>query len=197
MPRKKRNETGNQFEGLIGQGVDFENEVKMADLLNDMQSSKTRHHGSLIRMFTKQDSKEYQDVEKTLRNVVFDINTNFTDDVATNEKMITVAMGDYYKLLAACEKYINKKGGTSDKGAARKDKVKQIQDYAQRDLSGIEQAFYAMKSMNAQQQSTLTWDEILHSARMDIIEVEDYFDERINSGNAAKTGDLIGKRFKE
>ena len=163
---------GNQFAGLIGKGERKANEEKMADLLYDIQTSKTAHHASLIRMFTKQDSKEYQAVERALENDVFDIDTRFSDDVVENEKMIAKTIGDYYKLLAACDKYANKKGGTSDKGAARKAKVAKIQEYAQRDLNGIEQVIYAMKNMDGQQQSNLTWDGILHSARAETMVVD-------------------------
>lgn len=187
---------GNQFAGLIGRGQRNSNEEKMADLLNDMQTSKTGHHGSLIRMFTKKDSKEYQDVEKTLTNVVFDTSDRFTNDVAANEKMVTKAIADYYKLLVACEKYLGKKGGTSDKGAARKEKVRQIYEYAQRDLGGIEQSFHAMKGMSAQEQSRLVWDDIIHSARMEEVEVEDYSEETA-LGAGAKTGENVGRLLNE
>ena len=36
---RKRNETGNQFEGLLGQGERLNNEVAMADLMVDMNTS--------------------------------------------------------------------------------------------------------------------------------------------------------------
>ena len=78
----------------IGRGERDANEVKMADLLNDMQASKTKHHVSLIRMFSQQDSKEYQNVEKSLGNVVMDISVKFTDDVTANEKMVTDVIRD-------------------------------------------------------------------------------------------------------
>ena len=50
--------------------------------------------------------------------------------MAANEKMVTNAIGNYYKLLSACEAYIAKPGGHSISGIARKSKVKEIQKYA-------------------------------------------------------------------
>lgn len=190
---RKRNETGNQFEGLLGQGQRLNNEVDMADLMVDMDTSVKKHSR---RGLGNQSSQEYQNVQSALSNVVFTTNRSFTNDVTSNEKMMTQAMGNYYKLLAACEAYIAKSGGFSMSGRARKNKVKEIQKYAQRDLMGIEQAFYAMKSMNGQQQSTLSWAEIFHSARMENIEVENY-DSLTSLGGAAKTGDNVGKIMKE
>lgn len=191
---RKRNETGNQFEGLLGQGERLNNEVAMADLMVDMDTSVKKHSR---RGLGNQSSQEYQNVQSTLSNVVFTTNGNFTNDVAANEKMMTQAMGNYYKLLAACEAYLAKPGGFSMSGRARKSKVIEIQKYAQRDIMGIEQAYHAMKSMNGEQQSTLTWTEILHSARMDIIEVADYSDEKLNLGGNAKTGEYVGKKLNE
>ena len=190
---RKRNETGNQFEGLLGQGQRLNNEVDMADLMVDMDTSVKKHSR---RGLGNQSSQEYQNVQSALSNVVFTTNRSFTNDVTSNEKMMTQAMGNYYKLLTACEAYIAKSGGFSMSGRARKNKVKEIQKYAQRDLMGIEQAFYAMKSMNGQQQSTLSWAEIFHSARMETIEVENY-DSLTSLGGAAKTGDNVGKIMKE
>lgn len=190
---RKRNETGNQFEGLLGQGERLNNEVNMADLMYHMDNSTKKHSR---RGLGSQSSEEYQNVQSALRNVVFSTNGNFSNDVTTNEKMMIQAMGNYYKLLAACEAYIAKPGGFSMSGRARKNKVKEIQKYAQRDIMGIEQAFHAMKSMNGQQQSTLSWAEIFHSARMETIEVENY--ESLTSlGGQAKTGEDIGKLMKE
>ena len=191
---RKRNETGNQFEGLLGQGERLNNEVAMADLMVDMDTSVKKHSR---RGSGNQSSQEYQNVQSTLSNVVFTTNGNFTNDVAANEKMMTQAMGNYYKLLAACEAYLAKPGGFSMSGRARKSKVIEIQKYAQRDIMGIEQAYHAMKNMNGEQQSTLTWTEILHSARMDIIEVADYSDEKLNLGGNAKTGEYVGKKLNE
>ena len=156
---RKRNETGNQFEGLLGQGERLDNEVNMVDLLFHMDNSTKKHSR---RGLGTQSSEEYQNVQFALKNVAFSTNVDFSNDAAKNEKMMTQAMGNYYKLLAACEAYIAKSGGFSMSGRARKNKVKEIQKYAQRDLMGIEQAFYAMKSMNGQQQSTLSWAEIFH-----------------------------------
>ena len=190
---RKRNETGNQFEGLLGQGQRLNNEVDMADLMVDMDTSVKKHSR---RGLGNQSSQEYQNVQSALSNVVFTTNRSFTNDVTSNEKMMTQAMGNYYKLLAACEAYIAKSGGFSMSGRARKNKVKEIQKYAQRDILGIEQAFHAMKSMNGQQQSTLSWAEIFHSARMETIEVDNY-DSLTSLGGAAKTGDDVGKIMKE
>ena len=191
---RKRNETGNQFEGLLGQGDRLNHEVSMADLMVDMNMSVKKHSR---RGSGNQSSQEYQNVESALSNVVFTTNGSFTNDVTVNEKMMTQAMGNYYKLLAACEAYIAKPGGFSMSGRARKSKVQEIQKYAQRDIMGIEQAYHAMKSMSAEQQSTLSWDEILHSARMEMMEVDDYSDEKLNLGGNAKTGKYVGKKLKE
>jgi len=171
-PGRKRKETGNQFESLIGQGERRNQEPMMADLMHDMDHLEKKHSrfgGSAL-----QSSQEYQNVQQALGNVTFDMNSSFTNDVAANEKMVTQAIRNYYRLLAACEAYIAKPGGKSLSGRARKSKVKEIQKYAQRDLMGIEQVFFAMKSMDGTQQSSLNWDEILHSARIEKIEVEDY-----------------------
>ncbi len=193
MPRRKRNETENQFEGLIGQGQDLKNEKEMATLLTEMKTMKKKHS----RTSSLQSSTEYQDVEKALYQIVFfDLDSSFTNDVASNEKIVTKTMGDYYKLLTACDTYIAKSGGHSLSGIARKSKVKEIQKYAQRDIQGIQQAFYAMKSMSGEQQSTLNWDEILHSARMKKIEVAD-LSKKNTLGSAMKTGDKMARVLPE
>ena len=191
---RKRNETGNQFEGLIGQGKQKKNEEAMADFMVDMEQSKKKHSshkGSAL-----QSSQEYQNVQLALENVAFSTGWDFSEDVASNEKMMTEAMGNYYKLLAACEAYIAKPGGFSISGRSRKSKVKEIQKNAQRDLMGIEQAFHAMKSMNGYQQSTLTWEEIMHSSRLERLEVDDY-DSLKDMGANGKKGEFVGKRMKE
>lgn len=194
MPvRRRRNETENQYEGLIGQGRDFNQEKEMGTLLVEMRSATKKHS----RNSSLQSSQEYDNVEKALDQIVFsDLNSRFTNDVTSNEKMITRTIGDYYKLLAACEAYIAKPGGFSMSGRARKSKVKEIQKYAQRDIKGMEQAFYAMKSMNGEQQSTLSWDEILHSARMKNIEVAD-LSKKESLGSAVKTGDKAARVLNE
>ncbi len=189
----KDNETRNQFEGLLGKGKRLKHEVAMADLMVHMRDSVKKHSR---RGLGNQSSQEYQNVQSALSNVVFTTNGSFTNDVAANEKMMTQAMGYYYKLLAACEAYLAKPGGFSMSGRARKNKVKEVQKYAQRDLVGIEQAFYAMKSMSGQQQSTLSWGEIFHSARMEMLEVDDYASIK-SIGAGVKTGDNAGKMLKE
>lgn len=186
---------GNQFAGLIGRGKRKSKEKDMFGLHQDTGSLKKKHSRNKDSALT--DSNEYKNVQRMVAEVGFTTGKGFSSDVVQNEKMMTEAMGNYYKLLAACEAYIAKPGGLSFSGKARKNKVKEIQAYAQRDLMGIEQTFYAMKGMSVQEQSALEWDDIIHSARMDNLEVEDYFDESINSGNNAKTGELIGKKFKE
>lgn len=191
---RKRNETGNQFEGMIGQGKKKKNEAGMADFMVDLEQSKKKH--SSHKDSALQSSQEYQNVQKAIENVAFSTGWDFSEDVASNEKMMTEAMGNYYKLLAACEAYIAKPGGFSLSGRSRKSKVKEIQKNAQRDLLGIEQTFHAMKSMNGFQQSTLSWDEIMHSSRLEKLEVEDY-DSLKDMGANSKKGNFVGKRMKE
>lgn len=162
---------GNQFAGFIGKGQRKSNEREMGILLNDTKSLKKKH--SRNKESSLQSSQEYQNVQMALDNLVFNIGKNFTNDVAGNEKMVTTAMGAYYKLLAACEAYIAKPGGKSLSGRARKNKVKEIQAYAQRDLMGVQQVYFAMKDMSGQEQSSLNWDEIIHSARADMLEMDE------------------------
>ena len=185
---------GNQFAGLIGKGKRKSKEKDMLGLHQDIGSLQKKHSRNKDSALT--DSNEYKNVQQMVAEVGFSTGKGFSSDVAQNEKMMTEAMGNYYKLLAACEAYIAKPGGVSFSGKARKNKVREIQKYAQRDLIGLEQAFYAMKSMDGQQQSNLSWDEIFHSARMESLEVDNYNDQNINTGAAAKSGDLMGKKFK-
>ena len=156
---------GNQFAGLIGRGKRKSKEKDMFGLHQDTGSLKKKHSRNKDSALT--DSNEYKNVQRMVAEVGFTTGKGFSSDVVQNEKMMTEAMGNYYKLLAACEAYIAKPGGLSFSGKARKNKVKEIQAYAQRDLMGIEQTFYAMKGMSVQEQSALEWDDIIHSARMD------------------------------
>jgi len=196
MAGPNRAASENQFERLLGQGARRDNEASMEDLMLDMMSQK-KSHSRFLGAKGRESSKEYQDVQRALTNVVMITSGSFTNDVRANDKMVTEAMGGYYKLLAACEKYLNKKGPRTDSGRARRAKIEEIQRYAQRDLEGIEQVVYVMKGASGEEQATLSWDEIFHSARMETIEVDDYSDTKLNVGGAAKTGDEIGKRLKE
>lgn len=187
---------GNQFTGLIGKGKRKANEREMGILHQDtgnLEKKHSRNKGSAL-----QNSNEYENVRTTLDAIVFGMGSTwrFTNDVYQNEKNMTMAMRAYYKLLMACEEYIAKPGGKSLSGRRRKNKVKEIQSYAKRDIAGIEQAFYGIKGMTAEEQSRLNWDDIIHSARMYQIEVEDY-DSATNLGGAAKTGDDVGKKLAE
>ena len=72
---RKRNETGNQFEGMIGQGKQKKNEEAMADFMVDMEQSKKKHSshkGSAL-----QSSQEYQNVQLALENVAFSTGWDF------------------------------------------------------------------------------------------------------------------------
>lgn len=169
---------GNQFGEVIksrknereNQNLESKKTFETKNLLDDMNQSKKKH--SMHSFFSKKDSQEYRNVQVALTTVAQFTSRSFEKDVAKNEKMITDTMGAYYKLLSACSVYMKKRGGKSDSGKARKEKVQEIEIQAKHDLAVIEQAFFAIKSMNAEQQSQLTWDDIIHSNRIEDIEVE-------------------------
>ena len=188
---------GNQFASKINVGERQQNERDMASLMSDLNISQKKHSRFGKSTMGFKNSDEYTAVQDALMQVAQSNSKSFSTDVAENAKMVTQRIREYYKLLAACEEYINKPGGRSISGRARKNKVKEIQRYAQRDLTGIEQAFYAMKSMTAEEQSRLNWDQIIHSARMETVKVDDYNDQSINIGGEVKKGANVGKMLTE
>ena len=61
---RKRNETGNQFEGLLGQGERLNHEVSMADLMVDMNMSVKKHSKGAGEIRNKKETTFDQFLEK-------------------------------------------------------------------------------------------------------------------------------------
>ncbi len=164
----------------------------MAGFLQDMQNSKTKNHRSLKRFFTKEDSKEYSDVKEALGNVVTDTTGNFSSDTKKNSEMLSSAAKNYHKLITACQTYLNKGGGKSDSGKARKEKVAQILELAMLDYESVKTLSYRVRSMSVEEQSTLNWQEILQEARTINLEVDDLKNFKALGANM-KTGEAAGR----
>lgn len=196
--RKKKNKNEPNFEGLnwqdnpIYEGKAEAKANPMSGYLQDMENSKTRHHSSLARFFTKGDSKEYSDVKAALSDVVQYTSGSFSNDAKANSQMMNDAVKSYHRLMRACQVYLDKKGGESDSGRARKYKVGQIMALAMQDYESVKTLSYSIRNMSVEEQSGLNWQQILQEARTVSIEVDDLSDFTA-LGDAMKTGDDAGR----
>lgn len=164
----------------------------MAGYLQDLEASKTSRHRSLKRFFTKEDSKEYTDVKDALRGVVEDTQGSFGSDAKANSDMLNSAVKNYHKLIAACNVYMNKSGGKHGSGRERKEKVAQILELAMQDYESVKTLSYHIRSMSKEEQSKLSWQQILQDARTVTLEVESLSDFKA-LGAAMKTGEDAGR----
>lgn len=160
--------------------------------LQDMENSKTRHHGSLMRFFTKGDSKEYTNVKTALADVVQNTSSSFTNDAKANSEMMSNAAKSYHRLMRACQVYLDKKGGESESGIARKYKVGQILALAMQDYESVKTLSYSIRNMSAEEQSGLSWQQILQEARTVSMEVDSLSDYKALGANM-KTGEDAGR----
>lgn len=196
--RKRKNKNPINFEALNWQENPLyeEKEQKksnpMSAYLQDMDNSKTRHHRSLARFFSKGDSKEYTNVKTALSDVVQDTSGSFTNDAKANSQMMSDAAKSYHRLMRACQVYLDKKGGESESGRARKYKVGQILALAMQDYESVKTLSYSIRNMSVEQQSGLTWQQILQEARTVSIEVNDLSDFKALGANM-KTGEDAGR----
>lgn len=72
----------------------------MNDYLYDMKNGKkTRHHQSLIRFFSKGDSKEYTNVKNALSDVEEYTSRNFVNDAELNSQIMNHAAKSYHRLI--------------------------------------------------------------------------------------------------
>ena len=161
---------------------------EFGNMLNDMNESKIHTHGSVKRFFNKKDSAEYTAVKETLWDVV----TRTNDNIRVNADSLNEAHESYTKLLQACDTYINKKGGTTSAGRERKNKVKMIKELALKDMEMIQAYRREIIFMDTQELNDLSWSELLHNAREELLEVADITQYTKLGGNA-KTGDKAGR----
>ena len=198
--RKKKNKNKKEpnFEGLnwqdnpIYEGKAETKANPMSGYLRDMENSKTRHHSSFARFFTKGDSKEYSDVKAALSDVVQYTSGSFSNDAKANSQMMNDAVKSYHRLMRACQVYLDKKGGESDSGRARKYKVGQIMALAMQDYESVKRLSYSIRNMSVEEQSGLNWQQILQEARTVALEVNSLTDYTAIGANM-KTGEDAGR----
>ncbi len=165
----------------------------MNDYLHDMKNSKkTRHHQSLIRFFSKGDSKEYTNVKNALSDVEEYTSRNFVNDAELNSQIMNHAAKSYHRLINACRIYLEKKGGKSDVGRARKEKVGQILELALQDYESVKTLSYSIRNMSVEEQAKLKWQDILSEARTVNLEVDSLSDFKALGANM-KTGEAAGR----
>ncbi len=168
-------------------------------LYEEMRDSKTRMHGSLSGFFGKKNSAQYNAVTEALGEVINRTNTVFKEFTGDNMRMLKDTSNAYFRLIEACDSYLEKDGGTTKSGAARKDRVKMIKKLAKDDITAIHQCYFDIQSgkISEDEQSKLNWQDILFSGREATIEVDDlHNDEAFKAlGANNKAGDKASRKL--
>lgn len=179
---------------LVGKDHRFEN------LYEEMKDSKTRMHGSFSGFFGRKNSEEYNAVTVALGEVINRTNTVFNEFTGDNLRMMREASNAYFRLLEACDRYLDKDGGTTKSGAARKERVRFIRKLAKSDITAVQQYYYDIKfgKISEEEQSKLNWQDIIFSGRTATIEVDDLHDDANFKplGALSKTGDNMSRLMK-
>ena len=138
-------------------------------------TKKTSHHTSFKRFFSKENSEQYYAVTNALSNVVDGTKLTFKEDRYSNINRVKTVSDMYFKLVDACETYLNKEGGKSKLGMARRGMVAAILKLAKEDITAVQQCYFDIYNhkISQEEQAKLTWAEILRGAREATIEVDD------------------------
>ena len=169
-------------------------------LYEEMKDSKTMMHGSFSGFFGRKNSDQYNAVTAALGEVINRTNTVFKQFAGDNLRMMREASNAYFRLIEACNSYLEKDGGTTKSGAARKDRVKLIRKLAKNDITAVQQYYYDIKfgKISEEEQSKLNWQDIIFSGREATIEVDDLHDDANFKalGAKSKTGDNMSRLLK-
>lgn len=169
-------------------------------LYEEMKDSKTMMHGSFSGFFERKNSDQYNAVTAALGEVINRTNTVFKQFTGDNLRMMREASNAYFRLIEACNSYLEKDGGTTKSGAARKDRVKLIRKLAKNDITAVQQYYYDIKfgKISEEEQSKLNWQDIIFSGREATIEVDDLHDDANFKalGAKSKTGDNMSRLLK-
>ena len=103
---------------------------RLENMLVDMENSKTHRHKSIGSFFGKKDSEQYVAVKNAIRSVLVYAKVPFKDESRENLTLVKNMSNAYFKLIDACEAYLEKEGGKSASGYARKVMVKSVNDVA-------------------------------------------------------------------
>lgn len=167
---------------------------RLENMLVDMENSKTHRHKSIGSFFGKKDSEQYVAVKNAIRSVLVYAKVPFKDESRENLTLVKNMSNAYFKLIDACEAYLEKEGGKSASGYARKVMVKSVLDLAREDIVAVTQCYHNIytRKISDEDQEKLNWNDIIHAAREATIEVEDY-NKIATLGAANKSGDAASR----
>lgn len=174
-----------------GEQVKLTGANEMTNVLGDLDST-NKKYGSKNGLFNKRDSDEYVAVKAAIWEVLDKTRGDFSSNAEANDKMLMDAQASYGRLAQRCTKYLGKAGGKTQSGRMRKQKVKMILDMAVQDSERIEYYRRENRLMSNEERSEITWQEITHSAREALIEVED-ITKYTALGAGVKTGDKAAR----
>ena len=120
-----------------------------------------------------ENSRLHDEVLTRVDDVLRGLRNRFGNDFAENMQMIQTQEQSYQALVEACAAY-TARNPISPAGKARKAVVKGIMDLAARDLLGIVNARTELCAMSEEEQSGLTWGEVLSKVRTVRLSVSDY-----------------------
>lgn len=172
---------------------------RLEEWLQTMEASKTRRHRSISGFFKKKNSEQYTAVMNSIKSVLVHTKVPFKDDSRTNLDRVKNVSNAYFKLIDACEVYLNKEGGQSASGQARKNMVQEVLNLAKEDITAVQQCYadiYSRK-ISEEDQAKLNWEEIIHSAREATIEVDDLYNDEMFTplGDGVKVGEKAGRKL--
>ena len=164
-------------------------------------TKKTSHHTSFKRFFSKENSEQYNAVTNALSNVVDGTKLTFKADRYSNLNRVKTVSDMYFQLVDACETYLNKEGGKSKLGMARKGMVAAILKLAKEDITAVQQCYFDIynRKISQEEQAKLTWSEILRGAREATIEVDDLHNDLVFKalGGNVKIDDKASRLLKK
>ena len=175
-----------------GEEVKFTGANEMTDVLAELNTSEKKHSSKGGFFGNKNDSIEFLAVKDAVRDVLAKTSVEFSSDMSANDLIMQDALESYGCLAMRCTKYLNKRGGKSKGGKARKEKVQMILDWALKDSEQIEYYRRENRVMDDEERANLSWSEIIHTAREALIEVED-ITKYDTLGASVKQGEHAGR----
>ena len=194
-PQEARQSLSEYETAIKANGADH----RLENLYEEMKSSKTHRHSSFSGFFRKTNSAEYNAVTDSLGDVLEKTKSNFNYFSNDNMRTLRAASNAYFRLIEACNTYLEKDGGTTSSGAQRKARVKQIRKLAKGDVTAVQQYYHDIRfgKLSGDEQEKLTWKDILYSGREATIEVDDlHNDQRFKAlGDGIKVGEKAGRKL--
>ena len=121
----------------------------------------------------RKNSKYFKRVQDALQKTAVVLSKNFSNVVEDNRAMLLEACNVFQALLDACKQYTARNPRTKN-GKVRRDIVLQIQNYAEKDLSGCGSKLSEFYVMSADDQAKETWQSVLGGARTVQLTVKDF-----------------------